>query len=225
MPPAKRTARQVTRPSVLSRRFIASGRRGCRDLAGDLDSGEVVAGASRPRARLSPRSSVNRTGSRCRQDRRARPHADPIRCPAAAAHRLQPQAKSGQRVGILDKQVGRRAAVRSRTEVRLHAKMNIRAIEGDEAVAAAIPLAGTETKPAVVGKGSGQVTNREDWRYSRTHDCNLSRPSPRGAGQCLPWTGCGRIPWLGCPSCSADEPVTTELLPLRTVVTPAIEDR
>ncbi len=114
----------------------------------------------------------------------------------------------GQRVGILDKQVGRGAAVRSRTEVRLHAKMNLRAIKGDEAVSAAIPLAGTETKPAVVGKGSGQVTNREDRRYSRTHDCNLSRPSPRPrcAGQCLPWTGCGRIPWLGCPSCSRMSP-------------------
>ena len=36
---------------------------------------------------------------------------------------------------------------------------------------------GTETKPAVVGKGSGQVTNGEDRRYSRTHDCNLSRPA------------------------------------------------
>ena len=59
----------------------------------------------------------------------------------------------GQRLGVLDKQVGRRPAVRSRTEVRLHAEMNLRAIEGDEAVAAAVPLAGTETKPAVVGKG------------------------------------------------------------------------
>ncbi len=81
----------------------------------------------------------------------------------------------GQRLGVLDKQVGRRPAVRSRTEVRLHAEMNLRAIEGDEAVAAATPLAGTETKPAVVGKGSGQVANGEDRRYSRTHDCNLSR--------------------------------------------------
>src|SRR5271169_1804618 len=97
----------------------------------------------------------------------------------------------GQSVGILDKQVGRRPAVRSRTEVRLHAEMNLRAIEGDETVSAAAPLAGTETKPAVVGKGSGQVTNREDRRYSRTHHCNLSRPSPRGAGQCAPWTRCG----------------------------------
>jgi hypothetical protein len=81
----------------------------------------------------------------------------------------------GQRLGVLDKQVGRRPAVRSRTEVRLHAEMNLRAIEGDEAVAATVPLAGTETKPAVEGKGSGQVTNGEDRCYSRTHDCNLSR--------------------------------------------------
>ena len=66
----------------------------------------------------------------------------------------------GQRIGILDKQVGRRRpAVRSRIEIRAHAEMNLRAIKGDEAVSAALPLAGTETKPAVVGKGSGQVTN------------------------------------------------------------------
>jgi hypothetical protein len=83
----------------------------------------------------------------------------------------------GQRLGVLDKQVGRRPAVRSRTEVRLHAEMNLRAIEGNEAVSAAAPLAGTETKAAVIGKGSGQVTNGEDRRYSRTHDCNLSRPA------------------------------------------------
>jgi hypothetical protein len=81
----------------------------------------------------------------------------------------------GQRVGILDKQVGRRPAVWSRIEVRLHAKMNLGAVKGDEAVSAAAPLAGIETKAAVVGKGSGQVANREDRRYSRTHDCNLSR--------------------------------------------------
>ncbi len=91
----------------------------------------------------------------------------------------------GQRVSILDKQVGRRPAVRSRIEVRLHAKMNLRAIKGDEAVSAAAPLAGTETEPAVVGKGSGQVTNRENRRYSRTHHRNLSRPSPRGV-QAIP---------------------------------------
>ena len=83
----------------------------------------------------------------------------------------------GQRLGVLDKQVGRRPAVRSRTEVRLHAEMNLCAIEGDEAVAAAVPLAGTETEPAIVGKGSGQVANGEDRCYSRTHDCNLSRPA------------------------------------------------
>ena len=83
----------------------------------------------------------------------------------------------GQGVGILDKQVRGRPPVYPRIKVRLHAEMNLRAIEGDEAVAAAVPLAGTETKPAVVGKGSGQVTNGEDRRYSRTHDCNLSRPA------------------------------------------------
>jgi hypothetical protein len=81
----------------------------------------------------------------------------------------------GQRVGVLDKQVGTRPAVRSRIEVRLRAEMKLHAIKGDEAVSAAMPLAGTETKPAIVGKGSGQVTNREYRRYSRTHDCNLSR--------------------------------------------------
>jgi hypothetical protein len=89
----------------------------------------------------------------------------------------------GYRVGILDKQVGRRPAVRSRIEVRLDAEVNLSAIEGDEAVPAAVPLAGAETKPAVVGKGSGQVTDREDRRYSRTHHRNLSRPSLRGAGK------------------------------------------
>ena len=83
----------------------------------------------------------------------------------------------GQRLGVLDKQVGRRPAVRSRTEVRLHAEMNLRAFERDEAVATTVPLTGTETKPAVVGKGSGQVANGEDWRYSRTHNCNLSTDS------------------------------------------------
>jgi hypothetical protein len=77
----------------------------------------------------------------------------------------------------LAEQVRRRPAIRPRTEVRLHTEMNLRVIEGDEAVSAAVPGAGTETKPAVIGKGSGQVTNREDRRYSRTHDCNLSRPA------------------------------------------------
>ena len=94
----------------------------------------------------------------------------------------------GQRIGILDKQVGRRPAVRSHPEVRLHAEMNLRAIKGDETVSAAAPLAGAETKPAVVGKGSGQVTHRKDRRYSRTHDCNLSRTSPsgcRGTGRAI----------------------------------------
>src|SRR5580704_5331359 len=79
----------------------------------------------------------------------------------------------GQSVGVLDKEVRRRPAVRPRIEVRLHTEMNLRAIKGDEAVSAAVPRAGTETKPAVVGKGSGQVANGEDRRYSRTHDCNL----------------------------------------------------
>jgi hypothetical protein len=74
----------------------------------------------------------------------------------------------------------RRTAV-SRIEVRLRAEMNLRAIEADEAVSAAVPLARTETKSAVVGKGSGQVTNREDRRYSRTHYCNYLA-GPRGAG-------------------------------------------
>ncbi len=92
----------------------------------------------------------------------------------------------GQRVGIPDKQVGRRPAVRSRIKVGLHTEMNLRAIKGDEPVSATAPLASTETKPAVVGKGSGQVTNREDRCYSRIHDCNLSRPSPRDASQTTP---------------------------------------
>jgi len=84
----------------------------------------------------------------------------------------------GQGVGVFDKQVRRRPAVRPRIEVRLHAEMNLRAIKGDEAVSAAAPRAGTETKPAVVGKGSGKVTNRKDRRYSRIHDCNLpARPA------------------------------------------------
>jgi hypothetical protein len=83
----------------------------------------------------------------------------------------------GERVGVPDKKVGRRPAVRSRIKVRLGAKVNLRAIKGDEAVSAAVPLARTETKPAVIGKGSGHVTNREDRGYSRTHDCNLSRPA------------------------------------------------
>ena len=51
----------------------------------------------------------------------------------------------GQGVGVFDKQVRRRPAVRPRIEVRLHAEMNLRAIKGDEAVSAAAPRAGTET--------------------------------------------------------------------------------
>ena len=81
----------------------------------------------------------------------------------------------GQRVGILDEQVSGQPPVYSRIQVRLHAEMNLRALKGDEAVPAAVPVAGTETKPAVVGKGSNQVTNWEDRRYSRTHECNLPR--------------------------------------------------
>ena len=80
-----------------------------------------------------------------------------------------------QRIGVLDKKVGRGPAVGSRIEVRLGAKVNLRAIKGEEAVSAAAPLAGTETKPAVVSEGSGHVTNWEDRCYSCTHDCNLSR--------------------------------------------------
>ena len=46
----------------------------------------VTRGFCRPgAASLSPSSSVSRTGSCCRRDRRARPHADPIRCPMTLA--------------------------------------------------------------------------------------------------------------------------------------------
>ena len=81
----------------------------------------------------------------------------------------------GERVGILNEQVSGRPPVYSRIEVGLHAKMNLRAVKGDEAVRAAVPVADTEAKPAVVGKGSNQVTNWKDRRYSRTHECNLPR--------------------------------------------------
>ena len=121
----------------------------------------------------------------------------------------------GQRISVLDKQVGRRPAVRSRIEVRLHAKVNLRAIKGDEAVPAAAPRAGTETKPAVIGKGSVQVTNREDRRHSRTHYCNLSPEPARGAGQRAP----DRMrvhPLAELLALLADEPVTTTSLRLRT---------
>jgi hypothetical protein len=73
----------------------------------------------------------------------------------------------GQRVGVLDEQVGR-GPVLSRIEVGIHAEMNLRALEGEKAVSAAVPLAGTETKPAVVGQGSSEVTDREDRRYPGT---------------------------------------------------------
>jgi len=91
----------------------------------------------------------------------------------------------GQCVGILDEQVGGRPPVYSRIEVRLHAEMNLRAIKGDEAVPAAVPVADIETKPAVVGKGSNQAANWKDRRYSRTHECNL----PPGAARCRPAAG------------------------------------
>jgi hypothetical protein len=45
----------------------------------------------------------------------------------------------GQRVGVLDKQVGRRPAVGSRVEVWLGAKVNLRAVKGDEARTAERP--------------------------------------------------------------------------------------
>jgi len=58
----------------------------------------------------------------------------------------------GQRVGILHEQVGGRAPVYSRIEVRLHAEVNLCAVKGHEAVPAAVPVTDTEAKPAVVGK-------------------------------------------------------------------------
>ena len=51
--------------------------------------------AARVGSQFSPSSPVSRTGSRCRQDRRAHLRADPIRCPAGVAHQLLPQARSG----------------------------------------------------------------------------------------------------------------------------------
>ncbi len=81
----------------------------------------------------------------------------------------------GQRVGIVDEQVGRRLAARSLIEVGLYAQVNLGVVKGDVAVSAATPRAGAEAKPAIIGKGSGQVANREDRRYSGTHDYNLSR--------------------------------------------------
>jgi hypothetical protein len=58
--------------------------------------------------------------------------------------------------------------VLSRIEVGIHAEMNLCAVEGEKAVSAAVPLSGTETKPAVVGQGGSQVTDREDRRDPRT---------------------------------------------------------
>ena len=74
----------------------------------------------------------------------------------------------GQRVGILDEQVGGGTPVDARIEVGLHAEMNLGAIKGDEAVRAAVPVADAETKPVIVGKGISQVANWKDRRYSRT---------------------------------------------------------
>jgi hypothetical protein len=79
----------------------------------------------------------------------------------------------GQRVGILNEQVSGRSPVHSRIEVGLHTKMNLRAVKGNEAVRAAVPVAYAKAKPAVVGQRREQVTNREDGRYSRIHECNL----------------------------------------------------
>jgi hypothetical protein len=62
----------------------------------------------------------------------------------------------GQRVGIIDEQVGRRPAIRSPIKVRLLAEMNLRALKGDEAVSAAVPWAGTETKPAIVSQAAAR---------------------------------------------------------------------
>jgi len=55
--------------------------------------------------------------------------------------------RPSQRVGVLDKKVGSGPAVGSRIEVRLGAKVNLRAVKGEEAVSAAAPLARAETKP------------------------------------------------------------------------------
>ena len=87
----------------------------------------------------------------------------------------------GQRVCILDEQVGGRTPVDSRIEVGLHAEMNLRSIKGDEAVRAAVPVADTETKPVIVGKGISQAANWKDRRYSRAHKGNL----PRGTARAL----------------------------------------
>ena len=110
----------------------------------------------------------------------------------------------GQRVSILHKQVSRRPALCSPLQVRLYPEMNLDTIKGDEAVPAAVPRAGTETQPAIVGKGRVQVTNRENRRYSRTHDCNL--PARARAGVQAGARGL---------SCSRMSPTTT-LPPLRS---------
>ena len=95
----------------------------------------------------------------------------------------------GHRAGILDKQVGRRPAVRSRVEVRLHAEMDLRAIKGDETVPAALPLAGTETDPAVVGKGSGQSLTG---KTAATRVLTTATYLPRARGAALRRSGASR---------------------------------
>src|ERR1700733_15084826 len=81
----------------------------------------------------------------------------------------------GKRAGILDEQVGGRPPVYSLSEVGLHAEINLRAVKGDETVPAAVPVADSETEPAVVGKGGNQAADWKDGGYSRTHECNLPR--------------------------------------------------
>ena len=142
------------------------------------------------------------------------PHADPIRCPAGAAHRLRPQARSGP-ARRRPRQTGRPSTGGPLAyQVRLHAEM----ISAPSKVTKPYPrrpLAGTEIKPAVVGKGSGQVTNREDRRYSRTHDCDLSRPARLELA-----AASGRDPLRrrrSYPSCSLGEQLAASHPPLSTL--------
>jgi hypothetical protein len=122
----------------------------------------------------------------------------------------------GQRASILDKQVSRRPALCSPIQVRLHPEMNLGAIKGDEAVPAAAPRAGTETKPAVIGKGSVQVTNRENRRYSRTHDCNLPARACAGRRPAQALDEMRVQPLAELLVQLANEPVTTALPQLRS---------
>jgi hypothetical protein len=71
-------------------------------------AGEVRTAALKAPVGLNPHSSVSRTGSRCRQDRSARPHADPFG--VLREPHIAPGGKPGlgQRAGIPDKQVVRR---------------------------------------------------------------------------------------------------------------------